>query len=126
MVLIFKRVSNFLIQKNTGLFWLLTIITLLITIQQFYGGVRSFGDSPYLYTHFNNYLIFKFSFFHLLNGHDLYALHLSEHWDLYKYSPTFATLFGILAWLPDGLGLFLWNLLNGVCLLMGIRMLPAL
>ena len=126
MLPIFKRVSNFLIQKNLSLFWLLIIVIILIALQQYLGGIKKFAGLPYSYTHFNNYIIFKFSFIHFISGQDLYALYPSEHWDLYKYSPTFALWFGIFAWLPDAVGLFLWNALNGLCLFFGIRMLPSL
>ncbi len=126
MLVIAKRVSNFLIRENLSLFWLLIVATLVITLQQYLGGEKKFADLPYSYTHFNNFLIFKFSFLHFLSGKDLYALYPSEYWDLYKYSPTFALLFGIFAWLPDAAGLFLWNALNGFVLFLGIRMLPSL
>jgi hypothetical protein len=125
MLLIFKRVSNFLIQKQSSLFWLLLLLILLITVQQYLGGTKSFGDLPYSYTHYNNYLIFKFSSIHFIHHQDLYSLYLTDHWDLYKYSPTFAMLFGIFAWMPDWAGLFLWNAINGFCLFFGIRMLPS-
>lgn len=42
---------------------------------------------------YNNYVIFKMSFPHLVNNEDLYIVQPEEHWDLYKYTPTFAVLF---------------------------------
>jgi hypothetical protein len=76
------------------------------------------------HTEYNNYIIFKRSWFHLIHQQDLYGLYPGEHWDFYKYSPTFALFMGLLANLPDYVGLSLWNLLNGVVLLFAIRMLP--
>ena len=55
------------------------------------------------------YLIFKQSFFHLIEGKDLFILYPQEHWDLYKYSPTFSLLMAPLAILPDVVGLFFWK-----------------
>lgn len=60
---------------------------------------------------YNNFLIFKWSGFNLINelplfiGNDL-------HYDLFKYSPTCAMAFLPFHWLPTEIGLLLWNLLN--------------
>src|SRR5580658_9739822 len=43
-------------------------------------------------TYYNNYVIFKYSFFHLIDGKNLYGIYPDDHWDLFKYSPTFAFL----------------------------------
>lgn len=63
---------------------------------------------------YNNYLIFKQSFYSLLANENLYIGHSDAHVDLFKYSPTFALFFGLFAALPNWLGLFLWNCLNGL------------
>lgn len=76
------------------------------------------------YTEYNNYIIFKQAYFHLVDQKDLYSLYLNEQWDLFKYSPAFALFFGVLAYLPDGLGLALWNCLNAFCLFVAIKKLP--
>jgi hypothetical protein len=86
-------------------------------------------------TEYNNYVIFKHSFFHLnytagsnnytsYGLHGLYGLHPTEHWDFYKYSPTFAFLMGALAYLPDLPGLIIWNLANVLAVCFAVRMLP--
>lgn len=48
------------------------------------------------YTHYNNYIIFKNSFEHLSSNKDIYKSYPEEHWDLYKYSPTFSFAMGFL------------------------------
>lgn len=84
------------------------------------------GEAPTV-TKYNNYVIFKYSHFHLLDGKDLYKEYFpEEYWDLYKYSPTFALFFGCFAWFPDWLGLTLWNLLNVMVFFIAIRYLPVL
>lgn len=75
-------------------------------------------------TEYNNYLIFKNSWFHLIHGTNLYGIYASEHWDFYKYSPTFALFMGSMAYLPDVLGLSIWNILNAITVFFAIRMLP--
>jgi len=76
------------------------------------------------YSAYNNYTVFKRSYFHLSEGKNLYTIYPKEQWDIYKYSPSFAVLMGPLALLPDLAGLILWNLLNAFVLLTAIRMLP--
>lgn len=76
------------------------------------------------YTSYNNYIIFKQSFFHLIGDEDLYIHYPDEYFDLYKYSPSFALFMGLLAYLPDTVGLILWNSLNAVVLFFAIRTLP--
>lgn len=100
----------------TGLF----VITLLVSLQQYFLG----ADAETGYTHYNNYVIFKHSFSHLIHDQDIYGWFLKEHWDLYKYSPSFSLFMGFFAFLPDVLGLFLWNLLNVMILAIGIWKLP--
>lgn len=77
-------------------------------------------------TKYNNYVVFRYAHLHQVDGKDLYAAHPSDHWDLYKYSPSFATFFGLFAWLPDWAGLTLWNLLNVIVFLLAIYTLPGL
>lgn len=61
---------------------------------------------------FNNYTIFEYSWKHLLDNVNLYAAYPDEHYDLYKYSPTFAMFMGPFSVLPHWLGLLFWNVLN--------------
>lgn len=68
-------------------------------------------------------MLFRNSFFHLIQGKDLYIPYPEEQWDLFKYSPTFSLLFGLLAYLPDFIGLFIWNLVNTIPLLIAFRQL---
>jgi hypothetical protein len=77
------------------------------------------------YTHYNNYVIFRQSFYHLVGQQDLYVERLAEHWDYFRYSPSFALAFGAFAWMPDLPGLLLWNTLNGVVLFLAWTTLPV-
>ena len=63
---------------------------------------------------FNNFSIFRFSFFNLIHGNDLYILHPDQYNDLYKYSPTFAFLMAPFYAMPRWMGLFVFNLLNAL------------
>jgi hypothetical protein len=76
------------------------------------------------YTEYNNYIVFKNSFYHLLACKDLYTIYPDAQWDLYKYSPSFSLFMGLIAWMPDWLGLMLWNLINALVLFFAIYKLP--
>ncbi len=56
----------------------------------------------------NNFLIYKYSFFHLSNHQSLYKTYPNEYFDLFQYHPVFAFLFAPFALLPAPIDLFLW------------------
>ncbi|GAB4131639.1 MAG: glycosyltransferase family 87 protein [Bacteroidia bacterium] len=72
---------------------------------------------------FNNFDIFRYSFFNLITGNDLYILHPDQYFDLYKYSPTFALTMAPFWWIPKLPGLFIWNFLNALLPLYAIQRL---
>src|SRR6266852_8091877 len=73
----------------------------------------------------NNFLVFRSASRNLLAGRDLYAAHPEQHFDYYKYSPTFALLFAPLAYLPFALAFLCWSLLNALLLWYALdRLLP--
>lgn len=67
----------------------------------------NFDVAPY-----NNFLIFKWSGFNLLNQLPLYISNDPLHYDLFKYSPSCALAFSPLSLLSDAVGLLLWTFLN--------------
>jgi hypothetical protein len=102
------------------------LISVIAAAQGLLAGPKVYipGGRPYI--DYNNFRIFKFSFYHLIQGKDIYRLFPDDHWDLYKYSPGFALCFGLLSWMPDTIGLLLWNLINSLCLFAGVKLLPGL
>lgn len=101
------------------------LLALFATVQSL-DGVFHFEAGGADYTKYNNYIIFKSSFFHLKAFQDLYILYPDEHWDLFKYTPSFAVFFGLFAYLPDAVGLMAWNVLNAAVLLIGVLKLPGI
>jgi hypothetical protein len=75
-------------------------------------------------TYYNNYLIFKTSFRHLVDYKDLYIVHLSDHIDYFKYSPSFAALMLPFTYVPDWIGLPCWNILNSLVLASALIYFP--
>ena len=112
-----------ILNLNTA-FWFLIVVTIGISLQQYLLPDRDFWDATR--PQYNNYLIFKYSFSHLVTGLNLYELYPDDHGDYFKYSPTFAFFMGLLFYLPNWLGLLFWNFLNVLCLYFGIRLLPKL
>jgi hypothetical protein len=103
---------------------LLILITFVITAQEL---LLQPGVNPAtgcIDTHYNNYLIFKKSFSHLIENKDLYLEYKNEQMDYYKYSPTFSLMMAPLSILPDAAGLLIWNLVNCLLLFFAIWYLP--
>jgi len=97
-------------------------IAVAVSVHKYSLGDKFLGDRPH--TRYNNFSIFKQSSAHLLHHQDLYELYPEEHWDYFKYSPTFAFLAIPLNYIPDLLGLVLWNLANAWALFFALRCLP--
>ncbi len=74
---------------------------------------------------YDNYDCFTASFTHLKNNLDLYLMYPLEYHTEYNYSPFFAFMMGIYAYLPDWLGILVWNLTHTVSLLIAIHLLPV-
>jgi len=121
------KFSGWMRKQNmlTVVFYLIVLLALAASIQHLLLEPKQIAGSEQKYTAYNNYIIFKNSFFHLLDHKDLYTLYLSEQWDLYKYSPAFAVFFGLFAYMPDAAGLICWNLLNALVFFFAIKALPA-
>ena len=102
------------------------ILFALIASLQSLIGKKTYEEGGNEYNKYNNYAIFEKSFEHLKNHQDLYVLYPDEHWDLYKYTPSFSVFFGVFHVLPDWLGLSLWNLLNALVLLFAVFYMPKL
>ncbi|MBS1491285.1 MAG: DUF2029 domain-containing protein [Bacteroidetes bacterium] len=119
----YKTVKDFFLNRKHPVLVLYLLAATIATLQAYYGGEKKFDNTSLLYTHYNNFLIFKQSFFHLKGGIDLYKAYPAEYYDLYKYSPTCAFLFGFFTFIPDGLGLLIWNVLNALAVLLGVRAL---
>ncbi|WP_225986557.1 glycosyltransferase family 87 protein [Rufibacter sp. LB8] len=73
---------------------------------------------------YNNYLIFKNSFWHAWEQKNLYAAYPAEYFDLFYYGPIFPVLMAPFAVLPDFLGGLLWQLANNLFLFYAISRLP--
>jgi len=119
MKILVRAISNYKI-----ILAIVLLFAVAASFQSYFQQARTFGESTIKYTNYNNYVIFKQSFIHLIENKDLYQLYPKEHWDLFKYSPTFSLFFGFFAIFPDLIGLNLWNILNAITLMLAIYYLP--
>ena len=119
------KTIDFLLKPRTVLI-LCIVLAVAASTQVMLLGKKTFTDGGREYTHYNNYVIFKYSFHHLVQDKDLYAYHPEDHYDLFKYSPSFAFVFGLFAVLPDFAGILLWNLVSALMLYFVMFSLPNL
>jgi hypothetical protein len=73
----------------------------------------------------NNFIIYRNSFFHLVQHQNLYGYFPLEQYDEYLYSPTFALLVAPFAVFPQYVGVVLWCVCNAACVFYAIRLLPT-
>lgn len=104
------------LSNRKAIFFFISMLTILVMSTLLLRGEKTFGVDTNLYSHYNNYEIFKHSHHHLLDGKNLYVVHPTEHFDFFKYSPSFAVFFGVFSHFPDWIGLTLWSLLNALLL----------
>lgn len=106
-----NRIFSFLSQKYViiSIYLLLAIVSAL---------------KQYFYFQYNNYLIFKYVFWHTRWEKPLYEQYPAEYFDSNHYGPFFSVVIAPFALMPDWLGMTLWNLLNVGILLYAIFNLP--
>lgn len=75
-------------------------------------------------SHYNNYLIYKHVFQHLVDKQNLYAFYPGEHLYQNHYGPTFGVLIAPFAMLPDPAGGALWVLTSAFLLFWAFQCLP--
>ena len=71
---------------------------------------------------FNNFLIYKFTFWHAIEQKSLYAAYPQDHFDANHYGPIFSLIMAPFAVVPSlWVGVFLWHLALGLFLWWAIR-----
>ena len=82
------------------------------------------GFKQYYRGSFNNYKIYKYTYYHTINKQPLYQNYPVEYDDSNHYGPIFGLVIAPFALLPDYLGTSLWNVANALLLILGIYSLP--
>ncbi|MCW3462607.1 glycosyltransferase family 87 protein [Chitinophaga nivalis] len=73
---------------------------------------------------YNNFLIFRNVFFHVLHQLPLYAAYPAEYYDVNHYGPVFSLMIAPFAGLDINIGAMLWALSGAAALYYAIRQLP--
>jgi hypothetical protein len=89
------------------------ILPLIAGLKHIFGGIN------------NNYLIFKYSFYHLADQVNLYKEYPSEYFDTNHYGPLFSLVIAPFALLPDAVGSLLWEVFIAATLFIAIYKLPV-
>ncbi len=74
---------------------------------------------------YNNFSIFRQSFWHTLNELPLYAAYPEEYNDIFHYGPVFSLVVAPFAITPLWLGLLTWSVAQSLFLFWAIKMLPG-
>lgn len=74
--------------------------------------------------HINNYDIYKYTFFNLIDQHNLYNGQPQFYFDSNHYGPLFGLVIAPFALLPDWAGCIIWVMFNALILYLAIWQLP--
>ncbi|MET3125322.1 hypothetical protein ABID42_000410 [Arcicella rosea] len=72
----------------------------------------------------NNYNIFTGVYHHLIEGLNLYDLYPKEYFDSNHYGPLFSLIIMPFTYIPNGIGIPLWNCLQAFALYKALTLLP--
>jgi len=112
----YKKINFFITDKLFSKFKYITILWIVVC---FLAIIKTLASQS-----FNNYLIFKFTFYSLINQLNFF-LPQPENFSHYNlYGPIFSLLIAPFAVLPNWLGLSLWILFNSWIVYWAIKKLP--
>jgi hypothetical protein len=72
----------------------------------------------------NNYFVYKYNFYHVLEQVNLYKTDPAHYFDLNHYGPIFSYIIAPFALMPDAVGVVLWVMFTAWLLLFAIKQLP--
>ncbi len=107
----FKSLKSFF--SNKKYIYILYLILAVVT------AIKQYNHGSY-----NNYLIYKYTFFHAVEKLTLYGNYLAEYNDSNHYGILFSIIIAPFAILPDAVGTVLWNAANVALLIYAINKLP--
>jgi glycosyl transferase family 87 len=90
----------------------------------FFIGINLLNVQAIFADRLNTFDIYYYCFPNMMHHKDMYAAHLDQFRDLYKYTPTFAVYFAPFAILPYYIAYFLWNNMCMMIMPLAIYSLP--
>jgi hypothetical protein len=115
--------SKEILSKPTFILTVYILVATIVTLLKISIDLQPHDASPYT-SKINNFIIFRNSFYHLIDQVTLYGEYALVQYDLYKYSPTFALLFAPFALVPTYPGAVLWAVFNALILFFAVKGLP--
>lgn len=106
-----EKITN-LFNSRLFIFFVFIILPAITTYKQYHHG-----------GHHNNYLIFIYTYFHALDHQSLFAAYTS-YADTNHYGPFFALVIAPFTYLPEFVGMYLWEVSNALFLFYAIKTLP--
>lgn len=106
---IFFKKPFFKSKKNIIVLWIIAVILAVIP--------KYFGNH-------NNYKIYKYVYYHVINQTALYTEYPNEFFDKNHYGPIFSLIIAPFAVLPDFIGLVLWSIFLVGLVIYAINQLP--
>lgn len=82
-------------------------------------GIKEYDGHSY-----NNYLLFKYVYFHTINQQHLFTQYPEIYFDNNHYGPFFSLVIAPFAFLPDSVAIPLWLVIGALSLFYAIRALP--
>lgn len=116
MILYFVHHMNTRIPQWLRRRGIITVVYFLITLILYIQAVTT--------GRYNNFIIFRTSFYHLIHKLPLYEIYPKEYFDYFLYHPSFPVLFAPFALLPKEIGLLCWLLTSTAIFLMMLWKLP--
>ncbi|TAE72906.1 MAG: DUF2029 domain-containing protein [Bacteroidetes bacterium] len=98
-----------LFSNHTFILWAYILVSVISTIHL------------YFIPEINFYVMYEYSFFHLIENKNLYPAYPKEYEDVFLYSPTFSVLMAFFAIFPTFFGIIFWNLFNTLILYYAIK-----
>ncbi|GLU55466.1 glycosyltransferase family 87 protein [Dyadobacter frigoris] len=109
-----KSALNFF-SKDRIILYVYLILSIVISLIFYNQGPRRF----------NNLIIYRQSFFHLLDHKNLYLEYPSEYYDIFLYHPAFTVFFSPLSLIPVSLSLILWTIISSLFIYYAVKMMPV-
>ena len=109
------KLNTALKNKSTVIFSNFKIISILFILVAIIAATKQYWIQSY-----NNYLIFKYVFFHTIAQSSLYESYPNFYHDHNHYGPLFSIVIAPFALLPDFVGTILWNAANSLFLIIAV------
>jgi Glycosyltransferase family 87 len=109
IVLFFEK-PFFKEKNNIMIFWIIATIAAILP--------------KFLRDKYNNYLIYKNVFWHVVHQTNLYTEYPTEYFDRNHYGPIFSLVIAPFALLPDYIGVILWSIFLVFIIIWAVKSLP--